>query len=410
MKPNRLKSDIDDLAVFGGAPLFVGPKSTSGLAQPDFETFLKYSQLFVDVAQYSNNGPNVRLLEDRLAAFHKSANCITFCSGFWALVLTIKALALQGRCEIVMPSLTYRRMADIAAWVGLKPRFCEVNEDRLSLSRETLEPCINDDTALIMAVHPIVNCCNVSEIIDVAHAKGIPVVFDSVESVYETVPAGKVGQFGDAECFSMHASKLLNGFEGGYVTTNNAGLAERLRAMRTFGFTGQDHVSVVDGMNAKLCEVHAAMALANLDCLDATVAGNRDRYRIYQRATLDRAGLRLLEFDESHQTSYKNIVMEVTPDWMTTRDELLQILNAERILARPYYSPPLHPRTMRYPHIPAKLPLTEALAERFISMPCGDHVTTQDIELVIDLLWFISSHGPSIRDRLRNRGGFGCAK
>lgn len=406
MTPNRLKTDIENLAVFGGPPLFLEPKSTSGLAQPSFEEFLKYSQRFVDVAQYSNNGPNVRLLEERLAALHRSENCIAFCSGFWALVLTIKALALSGRCEIVMPSLTYRRMADIAAWVGLQPRFCEVNEDSLSLSRETLEPYINSDTALIMAVHPIVNCCNATEIMDVARAKGIPLVFDSVESVYETVPGGKVGQFGDAECFSMHASKLLNGFEGGYVTTSDTSLAERLRAMRTFGFTGQDHVSVVDGMNAKLCEVHAAMALANLDHLDATIAENRDRYRVYQRAMPSLTGLRLLEFDETQQTSYKNIIMEVTPDWLTTRDELLQVLNAEQILARAYYSPPLHRKAMLYPHIPAELPLTESLSERFISMPCGDHITIQDIELVIDLLSFISSQGLGIRDRLRNYKAF----
>jgi dTDP-4-amino-4,6-dideoxygalactose transaminase len=398
-----MKSDIGDLALFGGSPLFLEPKSTSGLVQPNFEEFLNYSRRFFNAAQYSNNGPNVQLLEERLAVFHRSAHCIAFCSGFWGLALTIKALALSGRCEIVIPSLTYRRMADIAAWIGLKPRFCEVDEYSLSLSRETLEPCINDDTALIMAVHPVVNCCNVTEIMDVARAHGVPLVFDGVESVFETVSEGKIGQFGEAECFSIHASKLINGFEGGYVTTNDAALAERLRAMRTFGFTGRDHVSVADGMNAKLCEVHAAMALANLDRLDLTVAENRDRYQVYQQAMPGLACLRLVEFDESHQSSYKNIIMEVTPDCLITRDELLRILNAERILARAYYAPPLHQKAMLYPHIPADLPITDRLAERFISMPCGDLVTTEDIDRVIALLRFISSQGTVIRDRLRKQ-------
>jgi dTDP-4-amino-4,6-dideoxygalactose transaminase len=389
------------LALFGGPPLFTEPKSTSSLVRPDFEQFLNYSRRFFEAQQYTNGGPNVRLLEERLAAFHRTDYCIAFCSGFWALVLAIKALALSDRSEIVMPSLTYRRMADIAAWVGLKPRFCEVEEDTLALSRVTLESCFNEDTALIMAIHPIVNCCNVAEITEVARTHGVPLIFDGVESVYETVQEGKIGQFGDAECFSMHASKLLNGFEGGYVTTNNATLASQLRAMRTFGFTGQDHVSVPDGMNAKLCEVHAAMALANLDRLDLTVIENRTRYRSYQASMRRLPGLRLLEFDESQQTSYKNIIMEVTPDWPLSRDELVRVLNAERILARAYYSPPLHRKPMLYPHFSAELVLTDSLAERFISMPCGDLVTVEDIERVVELLHFIATTGEVIRNRMQ---------
>lgn len=395
------KFEVDDLAIFGGPKLFAEPKSTSSLVQPEFERFLEYSKRSFDAAQYTNNGPNVLLLEERLAEFHSASYCVTFCSGFWAIVLTIKALAITGRSEIAMPSLTYRRMADIAAWVGLKPRFCEVEEDTLALSRATLETCLNADTAIIMAVHPIVNSCDVAGISAVARERGLPLLFDAVESAYETVPLGKVGKFGDAECFSMHASKLLNGFEGGYVTTDNEALAIRLRATRTFGFTGQDSVGVADGMNAKLCEPHAAMALANLDQLDITVWENRDRYRVYQRLMPTVPGLRLLAFDETQKTSFKNIVMEVESDWPTTRDELVHILNAESVLARAYYAPPLHRKSMLYPHVPADLPQTDRLAARFLLMPCGAFVTEADIKRILDFLRFISLHGSDIRERLR---------
>jgi dTDP-4-amino-4,6-dideoxygalactose transaminase len=173
--------------------------------------------------------------------------------------------------------------------------------------------------------------------------------------------------------------------------------------MRTFGFTGQDSVSVSDGMNAKLCEVHAAMSLANLDCLDATIAENKRRYRAYQRAIRSLTGLRLVEFDETQKTSFKNIIVEVMPDWPTTRDELVHVLNAERILARAYYSPPLHQKEMQYAHVSAELPITDSLSERFISMPCGSHLTVQEIELVLDLLSFISHHGSGIGDHLRSQ-------
>ena len=396
------KNNIQDLAAFGGEPLFPEPKSTSSLVRPEIDAFLSYSKRFHDAEHYTNNGPNCRLLEERLAEFHNVPYCIAYCSGFWAIVQTIKVLALKGKSEIILPSLTYRRMADIASWVGLIPRFCEVDERTLALTPETVKPCINDKTALIMAVHPIVNCCDVTGLSALAESAKVPLVFDGVESVYETVPEGKIGSFGAAECFSMHASKLLNGFEGGYVTTKDAQLAKRLRAIRTFGFTGQDDPTAEHGLNAKLCEVHAAMALANLDRLEQTVAENRETYRCYQNGLEGFEGLRLLAFDETEKTSYKNIIVEVTQDWPVSRDVLVYLLNSEKILARAYYSPALHQKQMGYPHIPANLPHTDRLAERFISMPCGAFVTPKDIERVLALLHFIARNGAAIEARSSN--------
>ena len=106
------KCKVEELAIFGGTNLFAIPKSTSYLMQPDLERFLGYSKSFFDQHQYTNNGPNVKLLEQRLAIFHQTEYCVTFCSGFWAIALAISTLALKGRNEIIMPSLTYPRLED----------------------------------------------------------------------------------------------------------------------------------------------------------------------------------------------------------------------------------------------------------------------------------------------------------
>jgi dTDP-4-amino-4,6-dideoxygalactose transaminase len=397
------KIAVEDLSYLGGHPLFEQPKSTSSLAQPNFENFLHYSKLFFDRQHYTNNGILVKKLESRLAKFHNTEFCITFCSGFWGLVLAMRSLALKNKIEIIMPSLTYRRMADVATWAGLKPHFCEVDINTLAHTRSTVEGCINKETALILAVHPIVNCCDAEEFVNLGAEYGIPVLFDSVESVYESISAGKIGKFGNAECFSMHASKLLNGFEGGYVTTNDHKLAHRLGLLRTYGFEGQDNCVIPGGLNAKLNEIHAAMALANLDELEQQIINNRQRYRQYQTGLSGVAGIRLLEFDESLPTSYKNIVVELSDLWPLTRDETVSILNAENILARAYYDPPLHQKHMNYPHVSASLPATEFLAKRFMLLPCGDFVTKNDIEQILTLLQFIHTHGNKISDHLTIR-------
>lgn len=398
------KNNIDELAVFGGTRLFSTPKPTSNLVRPDFEIFLGYSKIFFDRHQYTNDSVVVKQLEQRLAALHQTEFCVAFCSGFWALALAIKALAKPGKSEIVMPSFTYRRMADIAAWTKLKPHFCDVEEKTLANSAATVLPCINDNTALILAVHPIVNFCDIDGLVDLARKKNIPLLFDSVESVYESSEGRKIGCFGNAELFSMGASKLVNGFEGGYITTNDAKLAERLSQMRNFGFDGQDRIAVSGGLNAKLNEIHAAMALAGLDDLEDQVARNRQRYLTYQRLLAPLKGIRLLEFDESHQPGYKNIVIEILDDWPLTRADTVSILNAEMILARAYYTPPLHRKRMAYPHVPVDLPVTDRLAERYVLPPCGHLVSNEDIGAIVELLSFISTNAAMINARMRNNG------
>ena len=399
------KRTLEELAVFGGPTLFGTAKSTSGLVKPDFNGFLRYSKAFFDQRQYTNNGPNVRLLEQRLAAFHQAEHCVAFCSGFWAMALAISALALKGRSEVVMPSLTYRRMADIAAWTKLKPHFCEVDPATLAMNSATVSSRINSNTALILVVHPIVNNCAMEELVSLGREKGIPLLLDSVESAYESTAERRVSGFDVPEAFSMHASKFLNGFEGGYITTNDGTLARRLAVMRGFCFEGADNVVASDGMNAKLNEIHAAMALASLDDAEEQVRRNRDRYYAYRRSLAGIPGIRLLEFDEKHRTSYKNIVVELLDNWPLTRADTITILNAEKILARVYYAPPLHRKPMAYAHVSGELPVTDKLAERFVNLPCGHLVSSGDITEIVELLRFISTNAGGIAARLHAGAG-----
>jgi len=394
------KHNIEELAIFGGPRIFSGPKPTSNLARPDFSQFLEYSKLFFDRHQYTNSVV-VKRLEQRLAAFHQTEFCIAFCSGFWTLALAIRALAPPGKTEIVMPSFTYRRMADVAAWVKLKPHFCDVEEDTLANSAATVRPCINGNTSLIVGVHPIVNLCDIDGLVDLAKDKNVPLIFDSVESACESFEGRRIGCFGAAEMFSLGASKLLNGFEGGYVTTDDAELAERLAVMRDCGRRQSDNMVVAGGLNARLSEIHAAMALAGLDGLQEQVARNRERYLTYRRLLASLKGVRLLEFDESHSPGYKYIVIAVLADWPLSRDDTVSILNAEMILARAYYTPPLHRKQMAYPHVPAELPITDRLAERYILFPCGHLVSNRDITRIVDLMKFICANSSSIAARLQ---------
>ena len=393
------KQTADDLALFGGTPVFAQPRSTSNLVPPDPDVFLAYSREFFDQKRYTNDGPLVRRLETRLAAFHDTRYCIAFSSGFWALVMAMKCLARPGANEVVMPSLTYRRMADVAAWAGLVPHFCEVDPRTLAVSADTARPCVSDKTALLLGVHPIINACDVDGLVALGQEHDIPVLFDAVESMYESVGGRKVGSFGAAEAFSLHASKLVNGFEGGYITTRDENLAARLVRMRAFGFYGQDNIEAL-GMNAKLNEIHAAMALAGLDGLEDQVVRNRRRYRQYQALLANLPGVRLVTFNEQERCSFKNILVDVGGGWPYSRDDTVALLNAEGILARAYYAPPLHRRTYAFPTRGHTLPVSDRLAQRFLLLPCGHFVDDEDTVRIVGFLRFLQENARDVRDRL----------
>lgn len=391
----------DDFALYGATPLFDSARSTSNLVRPDVARFLSYSRLLYGGERQSGGEPVERMLEGRLADFHQTEHCVSFCSGFWALVLSVKSLALSGRSEVIMPSLTYRRLADLVSWAGLIPHYCEVDPVSLSMTVETAQACVNERTALIIAVHPIVNCCDATGLEKLSERIGIPLLFDSVESVYETVNHRKVGSFGCAEGFSLHASKLVNGFEGGYVTTNDGALADHLRILRgDVNAPGRADTSVV-AANARQNEVHAAMALASLDDLEAQVERNRRRYYRYRNELAGIPGLRLLEFDESERCAYKNIVVELLDAWPIPRGMTLELLHKDNLLCRPYYYPPLHMKPTSYAVVYGDLSATEKLAERFLTLPCGHFVSEDDITRICEYLGALSSCGSALVARAR---------
>jgi dTDP-4-amino-4,6-dideoxygalactose transaminase len=293
-------------------------------------------------------------------------------------------------------------MGEIIASAGMIPRYCDVDPDTLAQSAETTQPCINADTALILGTHPTVNCCDVEGLERLSAETGVPLLFDSVESVFETYNGRRIGTFGRAEAFSMHATKLINGCEGGYLVTDDEDLADALELARAFGIQAEDQV-VSFGMNAKLNEIHAAAAMASLDDLAPVVERNTERYRAYGQLLEGVDGLLLRRFDESEQTSFKNIVVKVCGDWPLSRDETVAVLQAEGALARPYYSPALHMHQTWFETRFGALPVAERVSREYMLLPCGDQMSLDDVHSVVELLRFVCEHGEAIRARLAGR-------
>jgi dTDP-4-amino-4,6-dideoxygalactose transaminase len=213
-----------------------------------------------------------------------------------------------------------------------------------------------------------------------------------------------IGSFGDAEVFSFHATKFFNTFEGGAVTTNDDDLAARMRLMKNFGFAGYDNVIYI-GTNGKMSEVCAAMGLTSLESLNDFIAVNQRNYNLYRQELKDTRGVKVIDYDPRQQNNYQYIVLEI--DEAATgvgRDDLLNILWAENVIARRYFYPGCHraePYRTLYPDAAAHLRVTEELGMRVLLLPNGNAVGENEIRGMCNVLKLAIGSASEVKAALR---------
>jgi dTDP-4-amino-4,6-dideoxygalactose transaminase len=214
-------------------------------------------------------------------------------------------------------------------------------------------------------------------------------MFDAAHAFGCSHQGKMIGNFGEAEVFSFHATKFLNTFEGGAIVTNSDELAEKIRLMTNFGFAGYDQVIYI-GTNGKMNETSAAMGLTSLESIDDFVDVNYRNYKCYQRELADIPGISLLSYDGTEKCNYQYIVLEIEESkTQITRDNLIKILHSENIIARRYFYPGCHrmePYKSYFPHAKLLLSETEKLADKVVLLPTGTSVNENTIQMISQII------------------------
>lgn len=371
-----------NLAINGAPPAFAEPLHVGRPNIGDHDAFLQRVNRILDSHRLTNNGPMVQEFERRIAAHLGVKHCVAMCNGTIALEIAIRALKLEG--EVIVPSWTFIATAHALYWQGITPVFADIDPATHNLDPDAVRRMITPRTTGIIGVHLWGRPAPVNELQAIADEHDLKLMFDAAHAFGCSYRGRTIGNFGACEVLSFHATKVLNSMEGGAVVTNDDELAETMRLMRNFGFSGYDNV-IHPGTNGKMPEVNAAMGLVNLDALPQFIAANRQNYYAYADALAVIDGLTLLAYDEASSPNYQYVVIEVSPDFQATRDEVVVALQAENILARKYFWPGCHnmkPYCDIFPHANLVLPNTEYIAERLIVMPTGIAVTIQNIRMI----------------------------
>lgn len=395
------KKMITDLAFLGGSKAF---DETLHVGRPNIgkrADFLNRVNEMLDRLWFTNRGPYVRELEERLAHHLGVKHCIAMCNATIALEIVAKALGLKG--EVIVPSFTFVATAHALQWQEITPVFCDVAPGSHHIDPQQIEKHITPKTTGIMGVHVWGAPCNIEAINDVAKKNNLKVLYDAAHAFDCSYQQQKIGRFGDAEVFSFHATKFLNSFEGGAVTTNDDELAEKIRLMQNFGFQSLDTVIYI-GTNGKMSEVSAAMALTGLDSLSEFIGINHANYQTYKRELADIPGVNLYCYSEEESNNYQYIVLEIDETITNlTRDTLVQILHAENIRVRRYFFPACHrmePYKSYFPHAGLLLPHTEQLVQRVMTLPTGTAVSEADIVKICQIIRFCIKNASLIQKQL----------
>ncbi len=390
-----------DLAILGALPAFSAPLPVGQLDFPDWGDYESVFRSIFERQYYTNQGPLVNLLEERLAARLqvRHAICVTNAT----IGLSMVAEALEVGARVIVPAFTFIATAQSLLWTGRMPVFCDVDPQTHHLDVVHLKQLLEEGADAILAVNLWGGACSVHEIEALARRYGVPLYFDSAQAFGSTVRGRPIGGFGRAEVFSFHATKMMNTTEGGCITTNEDVVAERLRNIRS-SYGIRKMVPVDRTANGRMSEAQAAIGLLSLDVVDSRMARNRDLHDAYRSELAGLPGLKILAPQNVDSSNYQYLICEIEePEFGMSRDELHRALHAENIVARRYFTPGIHrapPFSTLIRVSEEALPKTDRLCATVLQLPLGARVRPADVGLVCEKIRRIQKLAPAVRERL----------
>lgn len=385
----KVIKEISDLAINGAKPAFDQPLHVGYPNIGDRENFMREVAGILDRNWLTNNGPVVQAFEKKLAEYLGVRHCVAMCNGTVALEIATRALGMSG--EVIVPSWTFIATAHALHWQGITPVFADIDPLTHNLDPNAVREKITPRTTGIIGVHLWGRPAPVNELQEIADQNGLKLMFDAAHAFGCSYEGQKIGRYGACEVLSFHATKVFNSIEGGAVVTEDDELADSMRLMRNFGFSGYDNV-IYPGTNGKMTEINAAMGVVNLDSLSEFVSANRRNYEAYAEclAGLDEADL--IEYDSNNEPNFQYVVIELDEGCTASRDKIISALHAENIFARKYFWPGCHrmmPYRKLYPNAGSTLPFTESISERILVLPTGPSLVVGELEDIASLLSFL---------------------
>jgi dTDP-4-amino-4,6-dideoxygalactose transaminase len=358
---------------------------------PDLDILEASLREILSSGRVTNFGKHVTRFEQEAAAY-LGAHAATVSSGTMGLIFALQALGLERGQKVILPSFTFVATAQAVLYAGGIPVFADVRQD-LTIDPQDLE-CLLDrhlDTGAVIGVHTYGLPCRTGEIEPVVEAarrkrsKPIPLIYDAAHAFGSSLGGRRVGTFGDAEVFSLSVTKALVSVEGGMVASRNPDVIQRIRKMRNYGIE-ENYNAHYPGLNGKMSEFHALVGLHNLERLEGYLEARQNSARYYSDQIRACTGFHLLPWPEGVVHTFKDFTV-LTPERLEGRRvQVMDHLKACGVETRAYFYPPVHEQVFFAQFADRRLPATEALARRVITLPFYTSITEEEMNHVVSAL------------------------
>lgn len=354
-------------------------------SMPGLDEYMDEIKDMWDSHWLTNMGPKHKQLQARLIEYMGVENIDLFTNGHMAIELTLQAMNLQG--EVITTPFTFASTTHAIVRNGLEPVFCDIDPVTFTMDPEKLESLITDRTCAILPVHVYGNVCNIEEIERIAHKYELKVIYDACHTFGETYKGKGIGSFGDASCFSFHATKAFNTIEGGAVCFKDKRLGASLYELKNFGIHGPEEVSAV-GANAKMNEFCAAMGLCNLEHLETEIAKREKVVKRYRQnlEKVDGLQLNVIQEDVKPNYAYFPVVFEEKV-FGASRAEVFDALAEQGIGARKYF----YPLTNTFSAFHGKYNVMETpvalhISKRVLTLPMYADLALEDVDRICEII------------------------
>lgn len=354
-------------------------------SMPSMEEYIEEIRSIWDSHWLTNMGEKHKALQAELQKYMGVTAVELLTNGHMALELSLQAMNLQG--EVITTPFTFASTTHAIVRNGLEPVFCDIDPETYTMDVTQIERLITDRTCAILPVHVYGNVCNIEEIERIAHKYGLKVLYDAAHTFGETYKGQGIGNFGDASCFSFHATKVFNTIEGGAVCYRDPDMGRRLYELKNFGIHGPEEVDAV-GANAKMNEFCAAMGLCNLRHVDEEIAKRRavvERYREHLEGV---DGLRLNAQQPEVRSNYAYFPVVFDENLFgASRNEVMDALAQNGIGARKYF----YPLTNTFECFHGKYdvdatPVALHVAKRVLTLPLYADLSMEDVDRICKIV------------------------
>jgi UDP-2-acetamido-2-deoxy-ribo-hexuluronate aminotransferase len=327
-------------------------------------------------------GPEVKELEDKLAAFAGTGHCITCASGTEALLMSLMALGIGPGDEIVTTPFTFVATAEVIVLLGAKPVFVDVEPDTGNINADLIEEAITPRTKAIMPVSLYGQTADMDAINAIAAKHGnLPVIEDAAQSFGATYKGRQSCNLSTIGCTSFFPSKPLGCYgDGGAIFTNDDALAQAIREIRVHG-QSQRYVHTRLGVGGRMDTLQCAIVLAKLERFEWEVQRRKETGQRYNQL-LDQTGIVRIQL-RPHRTSVYAQYTIMVPN----REVLQKRLGEAGIPTAVHYPLPLNEQPA-YKRLccPDCTPVAKQLAKRVMSLPMSSDLSEQHQQQIVNNL------------------------